>query len=162
MSASVSIDVREWDAFFDSIGVKIKNGANLLKVAFNTAGFKDVIDHFDKEEGPSGRWKPRAESTQTRYSLIASGRIAPPKGFKRGSFSPSNKLLQLTGNLRKSFLPGNIRKLDSQTIVFFNNALYSSGHDEGTKTIPQREFMWLSDRAQDRMAEIVLSLLSEA
>jgi len=110
--------------------------------------FADIIDHFENEEGPNGPWQQRSEP----YKSIIEG-----KGF--------TKILQVTGNLRQGFQPiqggGNLRKT-SDGILWFNKAKTSNGfpyaaaHDEGTAKLPQRKFMWLSQKRLDKMGDLIL------
>lgn len=159
-SGKASLNVSEWIVFLRAQRGAIRNGAKVLKAAFNTAGFSDIIDHFKKQEGPEGKWKPRASSTQLRYALISSGQWRPPRGMRRGSFSPSNKILQLTGNLRKSLLPSNVKRVNASSILFYANAKYSGAHDRGEGNLPERSFMWLSDRGEERMRKAILELIA--
>jgi len=153
------IDIRPWMSYLSGIQGRIKDKFKLLKVAFTTYGFADIIDHFEKERGQDGKWVQRAESTQHRYERIGSGDWKPPVGIARSAFNPTNKLLSLTGNLRQSLLTSNVRPR-GDGLEFFANAEYSGVHDEGSpkKNIPQREFMWLSDNAMEKMALLIVNL----
>lgn len=126
----------------------------LLRVAFNTDGFRDVIDHFKQEEGQTGKWRRRARSTQEFYAAMN----------KRGRtvFNPSNKLLQLTGKLRQSLLPTNVRSKGSNSIVFFSTDKKSGVHDRGSskKNIPKRQFMWMSKKGMGKMIKTILKIWS--
>lgn len=95
--------------------------------------FKDVIDHFRKEEGPDGKWPDLNKS----YAKWKQG-----KG--------KTKKLILTGNLRQNFLPTNVRSHNVNSVAFFNPVNYGGQHDRG-EGVPQRQFMWISNRAQDLM-----------
>lgn len=110
--------------------------------------FQDIIDHFDREEGPEGRWRE----------------IAPwhPK-YKRWK-EPAAKYLQDSGNLRMGILPIEhgkqaYGKADGSAIVFFNPARtkkgfpYAAAHDEGIMGQPKRTFMWLSDKGMKGVVE---------
>ncbi|NNG10220.1 MAG: hypothetical protein HKM92_08600 [Arenibacter sp.] len=113
--------------------------------------FKDIEYHFDKQMGPFGRWP--AWSPKYKKLMQAKG-----KG--------GNKILQDTGNLRQSFTPGNFR-VGTGMIVWFNTAEYSNRHDMGDTGggrsgglvggVPQREFMWLSDRALTKIGDALLT-----
>jgi len=62
--------------------------------------------------------------------------------------------------MRKAMLPrnvkANIRKVGPAKIEISNAMKYSKIHDEGKGRIPQREFMWLSDKAQGLMAKAIV------
>lgn len=141
MAGEVSFDDKEWRDMLETINKNVKDPKPVLRAAFGTRGFKDIIDHFQAERGPDGMWAEWAESTKA----------------KRGN----GKKLQDTGNLRQNFLPGNIRDSGRDSIVFFNSTPYAATHDLGnsSRNIPQREFMYLSDKAQEDMLKIILDLV---
>ncbi len=142
MAGEVHFDSKEWQSMIRTIEKKVKDPRPMLKAAFNTRGFKDIISHFTNETGPDGGWVPHAPATAKR----------------RG---PNAKLLQDTGNLRRNFTPSNIKNKDRNSILFFNPTPYGGIHDRGSKerNVPQREFMWLSDEAQEDMLKIILDLV---
>lgn len=111
--------------------------------------FKEINDHFIKEEGPSDNWKPWSKIYTDHMSKIG----------KSG-----NKILQDTGRLRQSFFPTNYRT-SSEGVLWFNNAQtkggfpYAAAHDQGGPKLPQREFMWLSDKAVEKMTEQTLAYI---
>src|SRR3990167_2766541 len=149
MAGRATIQAGQWIGFLSAIHAKVKDPSALLKAAFMTAGFKDIIQHFEDERGPSGKWKPRSAATQAQYAT---------KSKSNARYNPSNKILQLTGNMRKSVLPGNTKKISHNAIEVFANSVYGHRHDSGTDGMPQREFMWFSDKAQGLMANIISSL----
>jgi phage gpG-like protein len=146
-------DIRRWKS---ALQLRLKEFAPILKRMYAIYGFKDIVDHFSKERGPDGPWKPRAQFTQELYAAIRAGHAKPAPGVARGAYSPTNKLLQLTGNLRKSILPSNAKTLNSRTILVFANDPKGGQHDRGrTKwpKIPARPFMWLSNGAKRNMLD---------
>ena len=149
MSGKAQLLAGEWHLFLGGLQAKVKDPSALLKAAFMTAGFKDIIEHFADEKGPSGKWKPRSAATQAQYAM---------KSKSNARYNPSNKLLQLTGNLRKSILPGNTKKISYNAIEIWANSVYGHRHDSGTYGIPQRQFMWFSDKSQGLMANIISSI----
>ena len=160
MSFTATLDTSEWTKWINGTAGKLKDVGKLLASAASLFAFKDIVEHFSKEEGPNGSWQKRSPATQIAYGKIAAGLWAPPRGMRAGSFSPSNKLLQLTGNLRQSIGPGNMTvKRDSVTI--FANAPYSAVHDEGGKNMPARPFMWLNDDVQEKMLDVILTMATE-
>lgn len=162
--SNVFLQAQQWERYFAALKSKIRDGAALLTAAFNTAGYKDVINHFKNQEGPDGNWLPREDSTQFRYFMVQNGRWAPPPGIPRSAVRPSNKLLQMTGALRQSLVPGNIKRLSPMSIMFFSTDDKSGAHDRGSKdgNLPARPFMWLSGEAQERMSDIILKHLEAA
>jgi phage gpG-like protein len=107
--------------------------------------FRDVDDHFQKEEGPDGKWHP--------WSAIYA-RMQDARG-KSG-----NKLLQDNGRLRGSFMPTNWRKV-GEGVLWFNPARtkkgfpYAAHHNQDAEN--PRTFMWTSDEAVEKIAEITLA-----
>lgn len=158
----MTLQAKEWDRFIDGLRDKSRLRAG-LKAIGRIVMFKEAIDHFKTESGPTGLWPRRKQSTQTRMNQIKSGKTtraswekgayklagspyAVPKGTTRAQWNPSNKLLQMTGYLRKAFSQTNIRQKTDE-VVLFNAAKYSGYHDEGSPSgnLPQRSFMWLSN-----------------
>ena len=118
---------------FEAIDGKSKQFVDLLSVLI----YRDVIDHFDKQEGPNSGWQKWSTKYAERMSKLGKG---------------ANKVLQDTGRLRQSFLPNKWRTTDD-SIVWYNNAKtrkgfpYAYAHNEGGPKLPRRQFMWLSDKA---------------
>src|SRR5688572_12420008 len=121
----------------------LKRAQAHLRVAAQAFAFQDIDAHFRDEMGPTGKWRARAAETQFRYSMVASGQWRPPKGSRAGSFSPSNKILQMTGDLRQETLPQNIEDVGGDGIRIFNSSIYGRRHNLGGDGVPAREFMWL-------------------
>ena len=164
MASEATLNIREWKKFDNKLLKKLKRGDKLLRTAFFVVGFGDLIDHFKKQAGPTSKWKKRKASTQKAYRNIGSGKWKAPKGAQRRSFSTSNKLLQLSGDLRKSILPKQLkrktRRIGKNAIALISDLKYSRDHDEGSKKkkIPQRNYMWLSGKAQKSIVLNVLDL----
>ena len=140
------------DGFFKKL---TKNLDDVVKLNAAFAGaigavvFRDVIDHFEKEQGPKGAWAPWSRSYYEYMESIGSG---------------NNLILQDSGKLRQSFLPTNYRK-SPDGLLFYNKAKTKSGypyawaHNEGDGNLPQREFMWLSKTASDNLGKVTLGYL---
>ena len=60
-----------------------------------------------------------------------------------------------------SINPTNMERRGRDSISIFANAPYAGRHDEGGDGTPARPFMWLSDEAQDKMVDAVLTLAME-
>lgn len=157
MAQQLKLDNTEWMKFLDTVSSNTRRVIEYLKAAASTIGFSDIISHFNTESGPGGSWPKRSPETDRIYDLIGAGKLAPPRGFRAGSFSSSNKLLQLTGKMRQSVMPGRggIKVVSGNSIRMSAGTNYSAKHDEGGGRTPQREFMWLSDKAQQLMANFV-------
>jgi len=116
-------------------------------------GFSDIQDHFRSESGPDGAWAPLKEST-------LAGRTSRTKwANKKAKGKRTHKILQDTGNLRQSVMPG---RGGSQTvsngIMLYTDVPYANYHDsdEARTRLPQRKFMWISDQGQEKIAQAVL------
>lgn len=98
-----------------------------LAVAAGKA-YKNVIDHFQKEQGETRKWVPLSERTVRRR--------------RGGSSAP----LQDTGRLK-----GSIRfKAFSNRAEVFTNIIYAAVHNYGYKklNIPKRDFMWIDRKTR--------------
>lgn len=152
--AILRLDDREVRKWVDRLGAQLKDLTPLLRTLYALVGMKDIIRHFRDQRGPDGPWKKRAPFTQELYEAIRRGAAQPAPGVHRGAYSPANKLLVLTGNMRGSLQPYFTRVLNTRSIIVWANAPYSGQHDQGKATwpkIPARPFMWLSRDAQSRM-----------
>lgn len=125
------------------VSKKRKEFVNVLSAVV----YRDIIQHFEQERGPSGKWTPWSKA----YS----------ESMDRRGFG-GNQILQFNGRLRNAFLPTNWR-LASEGIVWFNPAKTGKGfpyalhHDEGKSSKKgARRFMWLSDKAMDDLSGVML------
>jgi phage gpG-like protein len=143
------LDVHEWTDFLTGTLGRLKDVSKLIIAAAQMFAFGDINQHFRDEHGPDGKWKPRLASTDAAYDR------------RGGKYRSTNKILQLTGNLRQSILPTNIKKLGPTSISIFANAPYGNRHDEGTGGMPARPFMWLSDDAKQKMVDAIATLAME-
>ena len=127
----------------------IKDGHKKFIGLMSVVVYRDIVDHFEKEEGSDGPWVKW--STYHEQIMVESG-----KG--------GNKILQDTGVLRNSFKPTNV-KSTKEGIAWFNNAKtkngfpYAFAHDEGGSQLPKRDFMWASDKALEDMANNMLAFI---
>lgn len=152
MSMEFTYDDKEVRAFLKNMDSRlkdVKDGKSKYVGLLSAIVFKDVIDHFEKEEGPDGTWKPWSKIYKQHMEDIGRG---------------GNKILQFNGQLRQNFKPTDSRN-SSDGIVWFNNAktksgfAYAEAHDEGGGSLPQREFMWASEKAVDEMADQTLAFI---
>lgn len=131
--------------------VFMKEGNKKYVSLISATVFQDVMDHFSKEEGSDGPWQ---------MWTIGYARQMNMKG-KSG-----NKVLQDSGRLRNAFAPTKWKN-DQGAIYWYNNAKtktgfpYAAAHDEGGPQLPQRDFMWLSSRALENIAERTLQFIME-
>lgn len=138
--------------FLKTVGLRLKNVRHANKAfvgLISTIVFKDVMNHFDKEEGPKGPWEAWSDSYQKQLNSMGRG---------------GNKILQFTGRLRQNFKPTNVRGTPTG-ILWYNDAVtksgfpYAAAHDEGGGKLPSRPFMWLSDDALKDIASQTLNYL---
>jgi len=119
----------------------VETGQKKYAVLVGARVFADLIDHFEQERGPKRKWEP--------WSFLYT--LAQERAGKGG-----NKILQDNGRLRNAFKPTNFFR-SKKGMVFFNDAKTKSGfpyakaHDEGGEILDQRQFMWLSKKAQKKI-----------
>lgn len=112
--------------------------------------YQDVIDHFEKEKGPKGKWQKWSDVYRDRM-------IRKKKG--------NNKILQDIGTLRMGIVFPISQSEIRRGVLLFNQVPYARRHDEGDKRkingvkMPMRKFFWISDKALDKMAQSVLTFL---
>jgi len=108
---------------------------------------RDVIDHFDKERGPSGRWKALKKPRQRKRD-----RVARLRRRAAGKKSVKDKILQDTGTLKRSFVTDS-DATHAKVAVGGDKTNKKSGgrvvdyaiiHNEGLGDMEQREFMYMS------------------
>lgn len=143
-------EVRDFLKGMDKKLKDVKDGRKKYAGLLSVIVFQDVNDHFDKQQGSAGRWAPW--SNMYRSQLEAEGRAG-------------NKILQYSGRLRQNFKPTDFKN-QSNGILWFNDAQtksgypYAAGHDKGTAAgSKQRDFMWLSDKAMDKIGEQTLQFM---
>lgn len=153
--ALIEIDDKDLQRFLKTLKTKSKNVSDLARkyaTLLSAIIFQDVTDHFNKEQGPDGKWESWSDSYKEK--LKKAGRSG-------------NKILQYSGKMRQQFKPSDFRN-QSNGILWYNNAKTKSGYpyawahdngDTGAWDLPQREFMWASDKAQDKIAEQTLAFI---
>lgn len=161
-NANVRFDDSEWRKFLGAMLSRAKDMSAILGLAYATKGIADIQQHFRDEKGPNGAWKPRQEKTDYKYLMIATGMHKAPKNTSRAQYNPGNKILQMTGTLRNSFLRNGWKKKSATSIEAFSNDGKSGAHDRGNKekNLVARPFMWLSRDAKEVMAQIILDKLA--
>lgn len=163
--ARAILDASAWEILFSGMSRTLSKPTKILRAVMATRGYRAIIEKFKDERGPDGAWAKRAPSTQQTYAEINDGRRPPPPGFPRAAFNPSNRLLQLTGLLRKSLMPAALKSntVDEgrDSILLFSPVPYSGIHDEGDpmRGIPARTFMWLDERELDESSTIALKMI---
>lgn len=160
MSTEIKLDTSGWDSMLKRLSDKV-NWKKMLRSIAAVVSYKDVQDHFKKEAGPSGGWKAWSEPYK-KFRQGVSARKASASGKKRAAKqgkSPAGlaKILHLEGNLQQSFITSSGQLAGSDkgenVAVLINPVKYAHRHDQGTKGMPQRQFMWLSNNAMDLIAK---------
>jgi phage gpG-like protein len=146
-SQEATLDAKQWENFIKKVQAKwqdVNSGKEFSAIVASVV-FADIMDHFAKESGPSGKW--------TAWSKIYAQHMQ--RTGKQG-----NLILQDSGRLRQSFTPTNWRN-DRGGIVFYNNAKtksgfpYAAAHDTGGPKLPKRQFMWLSPTGMVKIIQSV-------
>jgi len=109
---------------------RMKNPAVAFK-RIAIEGWKDVLDHFNKEEDPDGK------------------KWAKLKRKRRRGKTSKGKILQDTGRLRASIR----HKVVKDEAVVFTVVDYAKTHQEGIR-VPKRSFMGLSKKAVEKIMEL--------
>jgi hypothetical protein len=162
-----TLDISQWDLFIAELSKRNGKASDYLKLAVETAGRADVLDHFRTSSGPDGRWPARSPKTQEAYANYSSGRWKLPKGSGHAAkYNPNDLLLQLSGRLRQSIQPagkdGGVKVLDRSSVMLFSAVEYSRAHDQGVPgRLPKREFMYLSPAGSEKVAKIFLESMTE-
>lgn len=169
MANEIRLDTSGWDRFFKLVGDTSK-WKKILRSVAAVISFKDVHDHFKRESGPKGAWKEwspayknRREKMSAKFATPSAKRRAAASGKKPVDFS---KKLVLTGTLQQSFITTSGRLAGSDrgndVAVLINPVVYANRHDQGTKGMPQRQFMWLSNNAMELIAKNFLFSLQRS
>lgn len=149
----VIFDDKEIQEFFDRLkkkGVDVDKGSKQLAAIISANVFRDIMAHFDQEEGPGG------EGWATWSQMYAEHMDKRGRG--------GNKILQDNGRLRQSFTPTNYRVVPGGAL-FYNSAKtqdgfpYALAHNEGGGKLPARTFMWISEIAMEEVANSTLKWL---
>lgn len=139
------LDDKELKAYLAKLKGKVTNIIPILKLAYMTFGFKDIMEHFESESSPEGKWQPWSKTYSEFMKSIGKG---------------GNKKLQNDGTLRNSLLATRsgerVVASGNNAISIFSNEEYSRVHDLGYKNIPQRQFMWFSNSAMENMVMLLL------
>ncbi len=127
----------------------VTNGDSKFQGLLGTIVYRDIMSHFQSEQGEDGAWPDWSPSYAKYMERIGRN---------------GNKKLQFTGRLRQSMLPTNVKKV-SEGYLWFDNAKtktgfpYAQAHDEGGPKLPQREFMWLSQKGAEQICQQMLAFI---
>jgi len=155
MSFEASFDDKEVKKFFKNLDKKlseVKDGKKKYVGLLSAIVYGDVMDHFEQEKGEKGAW-PAWSSIYAEHMK------------RRGD--ANGKILQRSpARLKQNFKPESY-KIKSKGFNWFNDAKtksnfpYAWGHNEGDGKLPQRDFMWLSDKAMEKASVQTLQFMLE-
>jgi len=129
----------------------IENGSKEYTGLLSAIVYEDIIRHFEDEQGEGGPWQQWSASYKKQMNENGKG---------------GNKILQDTGKLRNTFKPSKVRKT-AVGFLWYNDAKvkggfpYAFAHNEGGPKLPKRDFMWLSDKAMDKISVQTLQFMIE-
>ena len=152
--ADVEIEFNDEGAeeFFRELTKDVKSVSEMETKYLNAIAplvIADVFRHFEQQAGADGGWKPWSQPYEEHMKRIG----------KTG-----NMILQDSGRLRNSIVPGNYKKA-SGGVVWYTNAKtkkgypYAAGHDEGDGKLPQRSFMWLSSNTLENIESLTMKFV---
>lgn len=131
-AAEFEFEDKNWQRIIGQIESKWKDldQRKVFGSIISVSVFTDIMQHFSDQKGPSGDWEKWSKVYMEHMQKIG----------KAG-----NRILQDTGRLRQSLMPG-AGKFRSNTsgVLFFTTVPYARAHDKGNQRMPQRQFMWLS------------------
>lgn len=134
---------KRWLAKLEKKTREVKDGARKFAQLLSPVVYRDIIDHFEKERGPKGRWKAWSKVYAEHMDRIGKG---------------GNKILQDTGRLRQAFTPSTFRNV-SEGILWYNPVSYARRHDEGDGRSPARPFMYLGTEAKADLSQLTLAYI---
>lgn len=148
---TIVIDARQFRARMQKLGILIES-SEITKVAgLDVLAF--VADNFQTEglAGGSG-WRPLAASTIARRR----------KGGRAGL---RDRILQDTGRLKQSFIPGRpenvFRQFGGKGVDVGTTLRYAPYHEFGTSRIPQRKMLPTREKAQQIAATAIEAIIRE-
>lgn len=148
--AEFKFESAEWDRVIKRIRRKWDDIRNRKEFAgiVSIAAYKNIEQHFKDQSGPDGKWQKWSTAYEEHRKKI--GR------YKKG------KILILSAKLKNSITPesGKFRS-NSSGVLLYSALPYAHRHDEGTDGMPQRKFMWVSDKAIDSILDQTLKWLNE-
>ena len=154
MAYEVEFQDAELKKFLSKLSEKlqqVKDGERKYTALLSSVVFRDIIQHFEQEQGSEGKWQEWSASYRQHMEEIG----------KSG-----NKILQFTGKLRNNFKPQNVKRV-REGLMWFNDAKtktgfpYAFAHNEGGSVLPKRDFMWLSDKAIDDIEKNTIAFMNE-
>ena len=146
---TVVVDARQFRARMQKLGILVQS-SEIAKVAgLDILAF--VADNFQTEGRAGGApWKPLSPVTIGRRRKGRGGLI-------------SDRILQDTGRLKQSFIPGapeNVfRQFGGKGVDVGTTLFYAPPHEFGTSRIPQRKMLPTREKAQQIAAKAIDTII---
>lgn len=143
----VVLNAKGWDSLLNQMKRSFKDIVPVLLAASNIHALPDIDNHFQAQKGENKSWPALSSTTEARR------RRGTGKNKKRG-----NKILQDTGKLIGSILPASVVNRNTVSIKTGSHVKYAAAHNYGypKRNIPERQFMWLSDKAREKIEQEVI------
>jgi phage gpG-like protein len=122
----------------------------------------DVQDHFTKRDAPDGSWADYAQSTRDRITWRRG--MVFKRGKKKGFLTArgAKRITNMLGRLRSSWL----FELTPSTFTMRSRVPWASIHQTGGtvrgRTIPKREFAWVTDKVIATVADFAAAFIVRA
>lgn len=148
MATTVTIDDKQVQKLLKGL---IKNVGQISERGKNYVGLLssivlgDIVEHFAKEEGPTGKWRPWSARYQRYMMSIGKG---------------GNLILSDTGKLRQGWQPARYR-VSKEGVLWYNPVEYGARHDQGIFPYPQRKFTWLSSKAVNEIERQTVKFIED-
>ena len=120
----------------------------------------EIRSAIGKQHAPGRLSSAERERGDRKVAARQARDSARGKSYRRGG-----KLLQVTGRLRTETAMNPIMRYTRRGLLVESPTPYSgyldegTKHDDGTKLMEARPFMWLGEEAQDRLADVFSSFL---
>lgn len=149
---TITIDARQFRSRMQKLGILVES-SEITKVAgLDVLAF--VADNFQTEgrAGGGAGWKPLAPSTIARRR-------------KGGRVGVGDRILQDTGHLKQSFIPGQseniFRQFGGKGIDVGTTVRYAPTHEFGSGRVPQRKMLPMRGQAQDIAAKSIDAIIRQ-
>jgi len=134
----MKIEAEKAKKSFQLMQERVKNPRYAMNV-IAVIGWKDVLDHFAKEEGSYRKWPDISETTKRRKQKT---RILVDHGLLRWS---------------------TLYRTNSKEAIIYNKTQYADYHQHQHKkyNLEQRDFLWLSEKAKKLIYKYILKFFIE-
>lgn len=134
---TITIDDKKAMDLFTGISERAKNPIEINKIIALKMR-EDVLNHFRDAKGSEGKWKDLKPATWKAK-------------LKKGH----NNILMNTGTLRMR----NVPEAGKDYAMVWNDLSYAGIHQNGTKNVPQRDFLWLSSSMLNKILKLMANYI---